>query len=303
MQLLFWSITKSYNEADYEENLAKLASINVDAANDFKLHMPKFFCRAFLGPAIKTDAITSNIAETFNGFIIQAWTKHLPYMLEDIRTSLVERLVVKRQAMIKATGVLCPRIQSKLEFEKTKAAECEVHRSSEIHFNVSYILDQLVVNLDDRSCTYRKCDMTSIPCCHAVACIYFVEKEPELYVDSSYFKDTYMSVYAGLIPPIQGERHWPKVSQCIAPPPIKIGPRRPRKNLIKDPHENPKKSGTMTRTWIEMTFSLCQLKGNNKRKFPNKDNVQPAEPAPKRARGRPRKDAQATPATQPPTAS
>uniref|UniRef100_A0A803N241 PB1-like domain-containing protein n=1 Tax=Chenopodium quinoa TaxID=63459 RepID=A0A803N241_CHEQI len=96
MKLLFWAIAKSYNEVDYEENMAKLSSLNVDAANDFKLHRPQLFCRAFLNPAIKTDAITSNIAETFNGFIIQARTKHLLYMLEEIRTSLMQRLVVKR---------------------------------------------------------------------------------------------------------------------------------------------------------------------------------------------------------------
>ncbi|XP_021726094.1 uncharacterized protein LOC110693248 [Chenopodium quinoa] len=80
----------------------------------------------------------------------------------------------------------------------------------------------------------------------------------------------------------------------IDPPPIKIGLGRPRKNRIKDLYENPKKSGSLTRTGIEMTCSLYQIKGNNKRKCPNKDNVQPPEPAPKRARGRPRKDAEHT---------
>ncbi|XP_021729979.1 uncharacterized protein LOC110696947 [Chenopodium quinoa] len=226
---------------DYNEGLQELAELNVDAANDFKLHRPELFCRAFLNPAVKTDAITSNIAETFNGYIFQARTKHLLYMLEDIRGTLMQRLVVKRQAMMKATSILFPRIKAKLEAEKAKAAQCEVIPSSETLFNVNYNLDQLVVDLERRSCTCRKWDMLGIPCCHAVASIYFLGKEPELFVDKCYYRDTYLSVYVGSIPPIQGERHWPVVSMPIDPPPIKIGPGRPRKNRIKDPHENPKK--------------------------------------------------------------
>ncbi|XP_021736277.1 uncharacterized protein LOC110702843 [Chenopodium quinoa] len=232
--------------ADYNEGLEKFAELNVDAANDFKLLRPELFCRAFLNPAVKTDAITSNIAETFNGYIIQARTKHLLYMLEDIRAALMQRMVVKRQAMMKATSILCPRIQAKLEAEKAKAAECEVTPSFEILFNVNYNLDQLVVNLESRSCTCKKWDMLGIPCCHAVASIYFLGKEPELFVDKCYYRDTYLLVYAGSIPPIEGERHWPVASMPIDPPPIKIGPGRPRKNQIKDPYENPKKFGSLT---------------------------------------------------------
>ncbi|XP_021756916.1 protein argonaute 3-like [Chenopodium quinoa] len=52
-----------------------------------------------------------------------------------------------------------------------------------------------------------------------------------------------------------------------------------------------------------MTCSLCKTKGHNKRKCPNKDFVQPSEPAPKRAKGRPRKDANHAATTQNPTTS
>ncbi|XP_021771494.1 uncharacterized protein LOC110735614 [Chenopodium quinoa] len=241
--------------ADYNEGLEKLAELNVDVANDFKLYRLELFYRVYLNPAVKTNAITSNIEETFNRYIIQARTKHLLYMLEDIRAALMQRLVVKRQATMKVTLMLSPRIQSKLEAEKEKATECEVTPSSETLFNVNYNLDQLVVNLESRSCTCRKWDMLGIPCCHVVASIYFVGKEPELFVDKCYYRDTYLSVYAGSIPPIQGERYRLVVSMPIDPPPIKIGPGRPRKNRIKDPYENPKKFGSLTRTVIEMTCS------------------------------------------------
>ncbi|KAK9663641.1 hypothetical protein RND81_O264200 [Saponaria officinalis] len=73
----------------------------------------------------------------------------------------------------------------------------------------------------------------------------------------------------------------------LNPPPIKIGPGRPRKNRRKDPFEDPKKKGRLTKHGIEMTCSLCKSKTHNKRKCPNKGKSLPTPP-PKRARGRPK---------------
>ncbi|XP_056690232.1 uncharacterized protein [Spinacia oleracea] len=111
MKLLFWKIAKAYNLADYNDVMDELTQLNEDAATAFKGYRPEVFCGAFLDTSMKTDAITSNIAETFNGYIIQARTKHLIFMLEDIRNNLMQRLVVKRQQMEKSTSILCPRIQ------------------------------------------------------------------------------------------------------------------------------------------------------------------------------------------------
>ncbi|XP_056690366.1 uncharacterized protein [Spinacia oleracea] len=135
--------------------------------------------------------------------------------------------------------------------------------------------------------------MLGIPCCHAVACIYFLNKEAEAYVDDCYKREVYLKAYSGSIPAIEGERYWPRVEHPLDPPPIKIEPGRPRVNRIRDPMEDPKKPGTLKRTGIEMTCSVCHIKGHNKRRCPNKDSAPaPSEPQPKRPRGRPRKDGQ-----------
>ncbi|KAL2930100.1 Retrovirus-related Pol polyprotein from transposon TNT 1-94 [Bienertia sinuspersici] len=81
----------------------------------------------------------------------------------------------------------------------------------------------------------------------------------------------------------------------IDPPLIKVGPGRPRKNRVKDPHENPKKQGKLTRHGIEMTCSSCQRKGHSKRSCPNKGSTStPAPPQLKRKRGRPKSIGEAT---------
>ncbi|XP_056683534.1 uncharacterized protein [Spinacia oleracea] len=241
---------------------------------------------------MKTDAITSNIAETFNGYIIQARTKHLIFMLEDIKNNLMQKLVLKRQQMEKSTSILCPRIKQKLEKEKEKAANCDVIPSTDTLFNVNYYPDQLVVDLEARTCSCRKWHMLIIPCCHAIACIFFQNKEAEVFVDQCFRREEYLTAYAGSAPPIDGERYWPTIEYHLDPPPIKIGPGKPRRNRVKDPFENPKKPGHLTRTGMEMTCSVYKVKGHNKRRCPNRDIAVIVEPAPKRPRGRPRHDGQ-----------
>ena len=60
------------------------------------LTVPKVFFKAFLKTDTKADVVINNLAKTFNGYMINAMTKHLIYMLEDIITALMQRLVMKR---------------------------------------------------------------------------------------------------------------------------------------------------------------------------------------------------------------
>ncbi|KAL2902051.1 Antiviral helicase SKI2 [Bienertia sinuspersici] len=107
------------------------------------------------------------------------------------------------------------------------------------------------------------------------------------------------STYGGAIPPIEGERHWSGVLLPLDPPPIKIGPGRRRKKRIKDPYENPKKPGKLTKHGIEMTCQKCKRKGHNKRKCPNNAITEEPQAQPKRPRGRSKKNACSHPQTVP----
>ncbi|KAL2904651.1 Potassium-transporting ATPase KdpC subunit [Bienertia sinuspersici] len=192
MKLRFWCIAKAYNAADYTEAFEELEKEFPAAANAFNSYNPKVFCRQYMKTTTKADVITSNMVETFNNYIINARTKHLTTMLEEIRALLMQRVVMKKKEVEKWKTDICPRVQVKLDKEKNEASK------------------------------------------------------------------------------------W-----------------RPRKNRIKDPYENPKKPGSLTRHGIEMTCSICQTKGHNKRRCPNRDNAT-EQPKQKRARGRPRSITQQT---------
>ena len=97
MKLMFWKAAKAYNIADYNEERDELEKLNHATTIGFRGSNPKVFYRAFMKTHTTIDVIMNNLAETFNGYIINARTRHLIYMLEDIITTLMQRLVLKRQ--------------------------------------------------------------------------------------------------------------------------------------------------------------------------------------------------------------
>ncbi|XP_010675433.3 uncharacterized protein LOC104891435 [Beta vulgaris subsp. vulgaris] len=197
MKLLFWKAAKSYNEADLGDALTEMEKVNPESVVAFKKYNPKVFCRAHVKTHTKCDVIVNNMAETFNGYIIHARAKHIIFMLEDIRTALMQRMVTKRQQMEKSTAKICPRIQSRLEKEKDEAANCTPLPSSATLFQVAHKMDTLTVDLEKKSCTCRKWDLSGVPCCHGVACIFFLHHEAEDYVDECYKREAYLKMYCG----------------------------------------------------------------------------------------------------------
>ena len=68
----------------------------------------------------------------------------------------------------------------------------------------------MTVDLEARTCSCRKWDMTGIPCRHAISCISFLHKEVEDFISPLYKKENYLKAYSSSIPPIDGKRFWPK---------------------------------------------------------------------------------------------
>ena len=62
-----------------------------------------------------------------------------------------------------------------------------------------YLGEVMTVNLESTTYTCRKWDLTGIPCRHAIACISFVRKTPEDYIDPLYKRDNYLRAYAYFI--------------------------------------------------------------------------------------------------------
>ncbi|XP_074283862.1 uncharacterized protein LOC141608405 [Silene latifolia] len=89
MKMMFWNCAHAYNQADFDEALAAMKEVDPRAADAFIRCNPTLFCRAFISTRTINNVIVNNMAETFNAWIINARSKHLIYMLEDIRSMLM----------------------------------------------------------------------------------------------------------------------------------------------------------------------------------------------------------------------
>ncbi|CAH9137321.1 unnamed protein product [Cuscuta epithymum] len=151
LKMIFWKAVKAYNEADLNDALHEMEKVSPSAMVAFKACNPYVFCIAYVRRNIRCDVIVSNIVETFNGYTINARRYY---------GCLEAKNGDEKAGYGKSVAVICPRIMS------------------EVSFQVSHYLDTLTINLESQSCTCRKWDLSDIPCCHAVSCMFFYQCSP-----------------------------------------------------------------------------------------------------------------------------
>ena len=81
----------------------------------------------------------------------------------------MKRFQEKREAFTTFTGDICPRIMEKIEETILGTTTCDVTLASKEIFEVVIGIKNFIVDIRKKSCTYRKYDLTGIPCVHAAA--------------------------------------------------------------------------------------------------------------------------------------
>ena len=167
--------------------------------------------------------------------------------------------------------------------------------------------DQRAVNLDEKTCTCRKWDLTAMPCKHAVAAIWNLAEHggdgiAERWVDQVYWLETWKKVYECTIAPINGMDLWPQ-SRCpttLTPPKHHKQAGRPKKKRKKSAEERAEASqasqvdhgaqpsqasqvdqggptipltGKLPRKGNIVTCVLCKQSGHNKRSCKKRNRV------------------------------
>ncbi|XP_057793599.1 uncharacterized protein LOC131010195 [Salvia miltiorrhiza] len=261
---------------------------NAVAHEDFIGRDPKKFCKAFIEPAVVCDMILNNVSETFNGYILNARGKHLIHMLEEIRTSLMERQYRKLEEVRGNNDLLCPSIRKKLDKLNMDSRFCITHPALGGKFEVDLNEDRFVVDVGTRSCTCRQWDITGIPCPHGCAVINFLKEDVAGYVHEYYSLAKYKDAYAYGLPPLNGEKMWPRAEGYpVKPPLVKKMPGRPKKKRKRDPLETNPSNSNRLRKICKMTCQKCFQQGHNSRGCKNQPIEKPT--ATQGKRGRPRK--------------
>lgn len=128
------------------------------------------------------------MCEDFNMAILEYRDKPIITMLEWIKHYLTKRKTSQKDALSKYNGENFPRIQ--LVLEKNKVSENWTptwHGDDDLAiYGVTNGNKTYVVNLKQEIRACRKWDLTRIPCCHAITCIWKNKKQPEEYVSEYY---------------------------------------------------------------------------------------------------------------------
>ena len=121
-----------------------------------------------------------------------------------------------------------------------------------------------VVDLVNRTCSYRIWDLTGILCKHGVAAIFVNREKPEDYMHSYYYKDAYVETYKTPIPFMPGQSEWMSSGQPKPVAPIAYKPpgRPPMKRKRDADEPNLYKVSRANRL---VRCERCQQKGHNTR--------------------------------------
>ncbi|KAK8635693.1 hypothetical protein V6N13_004418 [Hibiscus sabdariffa] len=168
----------------------------------------------------KCDMLLNNLCESFNSSIVDVRDKPILTMLEAISSKLMKRIYKRRDAMKRYNGSICPKIQKKLDKLKIEFFNYIPDWSGGYTFQVRCPSTQFVVDMNKKTCSCIRWQLSGLPCSHAIFCIFNQREHLEDYVDDCYKVTTFLKIYNYTINPIAGEHQWDFVQHgdAIIPP-------------------------------------------------------------------------------------
>lgn len=128
--------------------------------------------------------------------------------LECVKLYLMRRFQANREMISKVESGLCPKIRKRLYKEKMASSRWLACWTGYTKFEVKNMLESFTMDLAESKCSWRKLDLTCIPCAHAISYIFFNREKVEKYVHYCYKVTTYQACYEPLIDPINGQNMW-----------------------------------------------------------------------------------------------
>ncbi|XP_014500626.1 uncharacterized protein LOC106761577 [Vigna radiata var. radiata] len=123
----------------------------------------------------------------------------------DIRIYIMKRWATNKAKCQSLTGVICPKIKTRLNKESQLTKFWIPSWPADKLFEVchaSQVGEKLVVDLEKHECTCRKWAISSIPCCHALAAMKFLNLDAEDFIPDWFRKATYEETYSSIVYPI-----------------------------------------------------------------------------------------------------
>ncbi|KAK1650008.1 hypothetical protein QYE76_067813 [Lolium multiflorum] len=209
----------------------------------------------------KTDLVVNNISEVFNKMILDVRNKPIRTMLEGLRNKVMVKNSGTREKTERTRWEITPHYTEKLEEAKRWSRECNAKNCDVDLWQVSNSKRNCAVNLKNHTCTYRKWDITGVPCSHVVAAIMKVRQHREDYVHEFFKKPLYKQAYKHVVYHVPGPDDWKKTETGdIDPPVFREKPGRKQVKRRKGQFEVPAPRDTSRMASI--TCSNCKVVGH-----------------------------------------
>ena len=160
---------------------------------------------------------------------------------------------------MKFESELCIKVKKRLYKEKLGSGKWLACWAGHTKFKVKNEVNSFIVDLAEYKCSYWKWEITGIPCCHAISCIFFNREDAEKYVNDCYKVNAYKACYEPMIEPINGQNMWQSTGLPFVQPPIKRRPPgRPKKSRVKEPDE-PTRHTKLRRVGVPKKCKACLI--------------------------------------------
>ncbi|KAL4334052.1 hypothetical protein GQ457_07G008780 [Hibiscus cannabinus] len=112
---VLWKAARSTYVTQFTTAMNEMKAISKDAHDWFVDKAPSMWSKSHFSTRSKCDMLLNKLSECFNKIIVEARDKPILTMLEIIRTKMIRRIVQRREEAEKYIGILCPKIQKKLD--------------------------------------------------------------------------------------------------------------------------------------------------------------------------------------------
>nr|XP_043617627.1 uncharacterized protein LOC122589397 [Erigeron canadensis] len=179
---MFWSASKASYPQLFEKVMKDIKSTDPRAYDYLMDKNPKSWSRAFFKLNRACDSVENGFSECFNSVILSVRNKPIITMFEAIRSIIMERQDVMRILCLRWKTDISPSIQNRIEWAKDQQRFWKSFHAGNSHWEVRQLYEAFKVNVDEKTCSCRMWGLSGIPCPHACAVIFKINKRPENYV-------------------------------------------------------------------------------------------------------------------------
>ncbi|XP_023750123.2 uncharacterized protein LOC111898448 [Lactuca sativa] len=252
----FYAAAYAMKPDDFQKCIESIKSISVEAYNWVIESEPVHWANAFFLGA-RYNHMTSNFGEIFYNWASDANELPITQMVDTIRSKIMELIYNRRATSNHWLTRLTPVSSERLEKESIKVCALQVFNSGE-QFEVRG--DSIeIVDINNYDCSCKGWQITGLPCCHAIAVIGCLGRDPYDYCARYFTVESYRLTYSESVNPIPREEKvmaegFSQAIVTVTPPPTRRPPGRPPS----------KKVGMQEANKRQLQCSRCKGTGHNK---------------------------------------